>query len=59
MLFDLINLAKLRRAVIHALMLILLFCAQDLLGSYVAPWGVKALFIPAAVVCVALFEGGV
>lgn len=58
MLFDLINLAKLRRAVIHGLMLLLLFWLQDLLASYVTPWGIKALFIPAAVVCVALFEGG-
>ncbi len=59
MFLDLINLAKLRRALIHALLLILLFALQNFLGSYLAPWGVKAMFIPAAVVCVALFEGGV
>ncbi len=58
MFLDLINLAKLRRAVIHGLMLLLLFWLQDLLASYVTLGGVKALFIPAAVVCVALFEGG-
>lgn len=59
MFLDLINLAKLRRAVIHALMLALLFLVQNLLGAYVAPLGVKAMFIPVAVVCVALFEGGI
>lgn len=59
MLLDLINLAKLRRAVVYALFLALLFLVQNLLGAYVAPLGVHAMFIPAAVVCVALFEGGV
>lgn len=59
MLLDLINLAKLRRGVVYALMLVLLFALQNLLCSYIAPLGVKAMFIPAAVVCVALFEGGV
>ena len=59
MLLDLINLAKLRRAVIHALLLAVLFLIQNLLGAYVTPLGVGAMFIPAAVVCVALFEGGV
>lgn len=59
MLFDLINLAKLRRGVVYALMLVLLFAVQNLLCAYVAPLGVRAMFIPVAVVCVALFEGGV
>ncbi len=59
MFLDLIDLAKFRRALIHALLLVLLFWLQDLLASYVTLGGVKAMFIPAAVVCVALFEGGV
>lgn len=59
MLLDLINLAKLRRAVVYAILLLVLFLIQNLLVSYVALWGVRAMFIPVAVVCVALFEGGV
>lgn len=59
MLLDLINLAKLRRAVVYGLFLVLLFAVQNLLGAYVSLWGVRAMFLPAAVVCVALFEGGV
>lgn len=59
MLLDLIDLARLRRALIYLLMLIVLFFVQDLLLADVSIWGVHALFVPAAVVCVGLFEGGV
>ena len=59
MLLDLIDLARLRRALIYLLLLLVLYFVQDLLLARVALWGVHALFIPAAVVCVGLFEGGV
>jgi len=59
MIFDLINLAKLRRAFVYGLMLLVLFLLQNVLLAGVAPGGVHALFVPVSVVCVALFEGGV
>ena len=58
MLFDLIDLSKLRRAVIYALLMLVLFAVQDLLVARITIQGVHALFIPAAVIAVGLFDGG-
>ncbi len=58
MLLDLINLSKLRHAVIYALAFIALFILQDLLISRITLFGVHALIVPAAVVVIAIFDGG-
>ena len=58
MLLDLINLSKLRRAVIYALLLVVLFVLQDLIISHITVFGVRALLIPSAVVAIGLFDGG-
>ena len=58
MLLDLIDLSKLRRAIVYALMLTVLFILQNLIISRITVWGVHALIVPAAVVAVGLFEDG-
>lgn len=58
MLLDLINLSKLRRAVAYAILLVVLFVVQDLLVSHITIRGVSALLVPAAVVAVGLYDGG-
>lgn len=58
MLFDLIDLSKLRRAIVYALVLAVVFICQDLLVSQLPLLGVRAMLVPAAVVAIGLFEGG-
>jgi len=58
MLLDLIDLSKLRRAIIYSLLLLVLFVLQDLIVSHIRVFGVRALLIPAAVVAVGLLDGG-
>ena len=58
MLLDLIDLSKLRRAIVYALMLTVLFILQNLIISRITVWGVHALIVPAAVVAIGLFEDG-
>lgn len=58
MLLDLIDLSKLRRAIVYTLLLAVLFICQDLLVARIALFGVRAMLIPAAVVAIGLFEGG-
>jgi len=59
MLFDLIDLAKLRRAIVYGLLLAAVFILQNLICSRIALLGVRALFVPVAVVAIGMFEGGV
>lgn len=59
MLLDLIDLSKLRRAIVYALVLAIVFLVQDLLIARIPLWGVRPMMIPAAVVAIGLFEGGV
>lgn len=59
MLLDLIDLSKLRRAIVYGVLLTVVFILQDLILSRIAPFGVKPLLIPAVVAAVGLFEGGV
>lgn len=59
MIFDLINRQKLRRCLIYAVYMILTLLAQNVLFSRISILGVKAMFVPAAVVAVGMFEGGV
>ncbi len=58
MLLDLINLSKLRRAIVYALLLAIVFLCQDLLVARIELLGVRAMLVPAAVVAISLFEGG-
>lgn len=58
MLLDLIDLSKLRRAIVYALALAIVFIVQDLLAARIPLWGVRPMLIPAAVVAIGLFEGG-
>lgn len=58
MLLDLIDLSKLRRAIVYALVLAVVFIFQDLLVARLPLFGVRAMMIPAAVVAIGLFEGG-
>ena len=58
MILDLIDLSKLRRAAVYALLLAALFLTQDLLLIRITIRGVHALLIPAAVVAIGLFDGG-
>ena len=58
MLLDLIDLSKLRRAIIYALLFLVLFVLQDLVISHITVFGVRALLVPAAVVAVGLLDGG-
>lgn len=58
MLLDLIDLSKLRRAIVYGLVLLVSFALQDLILSRLPVFGVRPLLIPSVVVAVALFEGG-
>ena len=58
MLLDLIDLSKLRRAIVYALLLMAVLIVQNLALSRLTGWGVRALIIPAMVVGVGLFEDG-
>lgn len=58
MLFDLIDLSKLRRGIVYALLLTVLFAVQNLLVSRITLLGVKPMLVPAAVVAIGLFDGG-
>lgn len=58
MLLDLIDFSKLRRAVVYGLLLLLVFAVQKLFLSCIPLFGVHPLVIPAVVVAIALFDGG-
>ena len=57
MLLDLIDLSKLRRAIVYALVLAAVFILQDLLVARIHLFGGLAMMIPVAVVAIGLFEG--
>lgn len=58
MLFDLIDLSKLRRMIVYALLMAVVFLFQDLLVANITVFGVRAMLVPAAVVAIGLLEGG-
>lgn len=58
MLLDLIDLSKLRRAIVYGVLLAVAFILQNLILCRIALFGVKPLLIPAVVAAVGLFEGG-
>ncbi|NCB50412.1 MAG: hypothetical protein EOM54_00830 [Clostridia bacterium] len=59
MLWDLVNLDKLRRGIIYAAYMLIVLMLQNAVLSRVALFGAKAMIVPAAVVAVGMFEGGV
>lgn len=59
MFLDLFNLDKARRAVLYAIYLLLVLLFQNMVFSRITVLGVRAMFVPAAVVAVGMFEGGV
>ena len=59
MLLDLIDLSKLRRAIVYGFLLAAAFILQNLIFNRIALFGIKPLLIPSVVVGVGLFEGGV
>ncbi|MEG1632997.1 MAG: hypothetical protein RR314_02980 [Oscillospiraceae bacterium] len=59
MIFDLINMQKLRRGAIYAVYMLLVLALQELVLSRLSFFGVHTLVVPAAVVAVGMLEGGV
>lgn len=59
MLLDLIDLSKLRRAIVYGLLLAAVLVIQNQIVSRLPLFGVRPVLLPALVVAVALFEGGV
>ena len=58
MIFDLINLDKLRRGILYAAILFGVLMVQNLLLARLPLFGVRPLFVPALMVAVGMFEGG-
>lgn len=59
MLLDLIDLPRLKRALRYALYMLLTLMLQNLVFSRITVLGVRAMFVPAAVVAAGMFGGGV
>ena len=57
--FELINLRKARKAILYLLCIVVAIWLQTMLLSRVTLLGVKAFFLPALIVAIGLFEGGV
>lgn len=57
--WDLINLNKIRRAIVYAFYLILCMWFQTMILARVEIFGVKAMFIPVVIVAIGAAEGGV
>lgn len=55
---DLIDLSKLRRAIVYGLLLAVVLILQNLIVSQVPLFGIRAILIPAVVAGIGLFEGG-
>lgn len=58
-LFDLINLKKIRRAIIYLAVILVTVGLQTLVFSRVSIFGVKAMFVPVLSIAIGMFEGGV
>lgn len=59
MLLDLINIEKVRRAIIYFGIILLVLFVQNILLEHVTIFGVHAFIVPIAVVAFGFFEGGV
>jgi len=56
---DLINLKKIRKAIVYLFCIVLTLWLQTMVFSRVAFLGAKPFFVPALVVAIGLFEGGI
>lgn len=56
--YEFIDLKKLRRAVLYAVCMIVMLTIQEAALSRISPLGVRAMPMPALVAAVGLFEGG-
>ena len=59
MFLDLINLDKIRRAVLYLFCVIVALWLQTMVFSRIAPLGVKPIFLPVVIVSIGLWESGV
>ncbi|NLH01775.1 MAG: PIN domain-containing protein [Clostridiales bacterium] len=59
MLFDIINIEKVRKAIIYFGVTLLVLFVQNIVLSYFAVLGVHVFIAPVAVVAVGFFEGGI
>ena len=59
MLLDLVNLKKIRKAILYLLCIVLCCWFQTMVLSRLTLLGAKALFLPALAVAIGLWEGGV
>ncbi len=57
--FELINLRKARKAILYLLCILVALWLQTMIFSRVALLGAKPFFLPALIVAIGLFEGGV
>ena len=58
MLFDFFDIYKMRKLVLYTLLLLVLLFFQNSVCSRIRIWGVSAMFMPAAAVCIGLLESG-
>lgn len=58
MILDLINLQKIKRAVLYFAVVLVVLGLQNLLFSRIRPLGVAAMFVPAVVIAIGMFEDG-
>lgn len=59
-LLDLINLNKIRKAILYAFLIaVTMWLQMDVFSRWMLPGGVKPFFVPAAVTAIGLWEGGV
>ena len=56
---ELINLRKARKAFLYLVLILVTLWLQTMVFSRLAFWGVKPFFLPALIVAIGLFEGGV
>ncbi len=57
--FDLINLQKIRRAILYLAVIAVSLVLQNTMLNHVAPLGVRCMFIPAVTAVIGMLEGGV
>ena len=56
--YDLIDLKKIRRALLYIACLVVMLYIQETLLSRISPLGVRAMPVPAFIAAIGLFEGG-
>ena len=59
MFLDFLNIDKIRRAVLYAILLAALYLLQNYVLASLRPLGVAAMLLPAAVIAISMFEGGI